>query len=521
MRDWILDRWRGRWLELVASVVNIAGIVIAVGWFLALFLAHVKMITQLGPQEYNEPAVYHMTWLIEHGRNPFELKELPAALNCFGPLYNYVVLAFKPLLGTDYVAHRMVNLIFLVASLALLVRVMLRAGTGLGIALLSVVFYYWMGLDNIMITARPDLVGLFFFLLGLLVPWERNYTRGSTIFGLVCALIAIHCKLYFGLAGCATLMGYFMVRSKREACWMGVGFFGLLGLSMGICCLVYPYFYLETFTILRRIAVLNSHEDISITHTLMLFQNGWPFMLLMLYGVGVQLWRRESARRHGRPAGTAEGLRLQVLGASFLIFLMIVYFYMGWNAGAWFTYHLHLLFPLMFVLTAYSLTRPWVKIGFGVLLAVFVLCSLKIPPVPESNSPYRKMEQLIYACRGEVLGIPAVTDIFLRQGRRVLHNGNTMYVGFAFADEGIARYPKVAALSNNYNAIGDEVVHKIKTREYLMVLTEFDEPYFCTSELLKQNYDKVDQIDYFTYFGHSPVRVWRPKPREEGGSNSP
>jgi hypothetical protein len=58
------------------------------------------------------------------------------------------------------------------------------------------------------------------------------------------------------------------------------------------------------------------------------------------------------------------------------------------------------------------------------------------------------------------------------------------------------------------------VVRKVTNREYALVFTEFDEPYFCTSELLKKNYDKEEQIDYYTYFGHSPVRVWRPKPRE-------
>ena len=148
------------------------------------------------------------------------------------------------------------------------------------------------------------------------------------------------------------------------------------------------------------------------------------------------------------------------------------------------------------------------------LLAVFVMNWLKIPPVPDSDAPYRRIEQLIFSARGDVLGIASTTDIFERAGRRVLHNGNTMFIGFAFADNGAVRDPKIAVLGQNYDATIAEVTRKVKAREYALVLTEFDAPYFCSEEILKQNYDKEEQIDYYTYFGHSPVRIWRPKPRE-------
>ena len=80
MRDRIIDRWRGRWLELAGRVVNAACIVIALGWFLALLLPHLRIITQPGPQEYNEPAIWHTTWLLDHGRNPYTAQELLSAI---------------------------------------------------------------------------------------------------------------------------------------------------------------------------------------------------------------------------------------------------------------------------------------------------------------------------------------------------------------------------------------------------------------------------------------------------------
>ena len=326
---------------------------------------------------------------------------------------------FKPLLGIGYQAHRLIVAIFLGASLWLMVRSMLRIGTGLGIALLAAVLYYWMCLGNIMITSRPDAVGLFFFLLGLLIPWEANYARGPTIFGLVCAVLAFHLKSYFLLAGCATLLGSFCMRSKKEACLMGFAYFATLGLTFGLLCTIYPFYYLETVVEQRQAAILNSSDEISLMHTGLFFARGWPFLIAMLFALGAWVAERRAGRRNGPlPAAPDSSrrnadLRFQLLWVVFLIHLALVYFYMGRNAGAYFTYHIHLLFPLMFLLAAYATRRPWAKIAFGTLLAVFIMFRLEVPEVPQSAGPYQRMEQLIFGCKGDILGIPCQTDILL------------------------------------------------------------------------------------------------------------
>ncbi len=509
------ELWRRRSVEHLAAVVNFVAITVALTYLVGLLFAHIKIVTQPGPQEYNEPAIWHATWLLAHGRNPYTIQELPGAAYCLGPLYNYVVIALQPLLGIDYPAHRLVVLGFLGLSLWVMVRLMRRAGAGLGIALLSATFYYWMSLNNIEITARPDTMGLFFFMLGIGVPWARGYTRGSTIFGLLCAVVAFNCKSYFAVAGCATLLTYFLVRNRREACWLGVGFFALLGLTFWLSCVMYPYFYIETVLVQRGGAEVNSRDDISLMHTIMLFERGWPYFLMMVVGLGGWLWRRQQARRTGTvpdAAALTKERSFMALGASFVIFLAVVYFYMGRNAGAYFTYHLHLLFPLMFVLAAHAARPAWLRIAYGVMLTAFFLSWVTIPGVPDSTAPYRRLERLGYSTNGEVLGIACMTDIFERGGRRVLHNGNTMFMGFAFADGRALHDPKVAALAQRYQETDAEVQAKVKDRAYAVVLTEFDDPYFCSADLLRKYYDKVEQIDYYTYFGHSPVRVWRPKP---------
>jgi hypothetical protein len=123
------------------------------------------------------------------------------------------------------------------------------------------------------------------------------------------------------------------------------------------------------------------------------------------------------------------------------------------------------------------------------------------------------MEQLVFACQGEVLGIASLTDVFERANRRVLHNGNTMFVGFAFDNGRAEKDPMIGLLAKRMEANEGEVTRKVTAREYALVFTEFDDPYFCKAEVLKQHYDMTEQIDFYTYFGHSPVRVWKPKSR--------
>lgn len=86
--------FRGRGLERSGQVVTGVAVLVSLVWFVALFLVHAKIITQPGPQEFNEPAIWHATWLLNQGRNPYSQSEMPGSTLCFSPFYNYVVLAF-------------------------------------------------------------------------------------------------------------------------------------------------------------------------------------------------------------------------------------------------------------------------------------------------------------------------------------------------------------------------------------------------------------------------------------------
>ena len=178
-----------------------------------------------------------------------------------------------------------------------------------------------------------------------------------------------------------------------------------------------------------------------------------------------------------------------------------------------------------FIFCRYSIAALiWVALllqNVWVLLAVFVMRLLDVPDKPDAAGPYRRLEQLIFNSKGEILGIPCTTDIFARTSRRVLHDGSSMFLGFALARDRADRDPLAAIILKKFDEVEQEAKRKVAAREYEMVLTEFDAPMYCDEALLKKNYDKVEQVDYYTYFGHSPVRVWRPKPQEPDAGAPP
>ncbi|MES1167040.1 MAG: hypothetical protein ABUL68_03480, partial [Pseudomonadota bacterium] len=280
---WLL---RGAWRRLAKAVppcVRLAATGLALGWMLALAKGHFLMMMQPGPQELNEPAAWYGTWLLDQGRNPYTLKEIPGAAQFFDPFYNYVVLALKPVLGIDYAAHRIVNLLCMLVTLWLVVSRMRRAGASRALAFLSAALLYWLFDNNIMITARPDALGLMLFMLGLLIPWERSYRPWPVAIGLGCAILAFHCKAYFALAGTGTLIGVAFHRSKGEALAMGAGFIAALLATIGICAHFYPLYYAEVFVMQSGSVMVNSNAEVLDRHTVMLVERAWPFLVLLSF----------------------------------------------------------------------------------------------------------------------------------------------------------------------------------------------------------------------------------------------
>lgn len=477
---------------------------------------HVRMLAYPGPQEVNEAAAYYCTRLLSTGRNPYAPEEVPAAMQFFGPLYNQVVLLLEPLLGADYVAHRLVSALCLAGGLVLLGRHMRRSGASWGFVLAALSVLYCCCLENIMITARPDALGWLFFLASLLWPAERDYAPGASVLRVIFAVLAFQCKAYFGVAVGATLLGVAWRRSPARAVRLGVLFLVLAGLSVRLTAWRYPLYPLEAFVLQYLTVRRNMSDGFVGEHALMLLARGWPFLLLLLGGAAAWLARRvRRRRREGADVPWTQGWRAksptEVLAVVLCLFFIPVHFWMGRNGGATFTYHLQLLFPLLLVLSARVGRGGW-RIGATALLAVFAGFSCRIHWAPSDTAPYNRLCQLIRSEPGEIMaGSWAVAPLWA-VGKPVYDDGFTPYAPYLMAPSIRSRFRLAQVVYDRYEAQRLAIWRKVETRQFALFLTEGDDCSLCDIELLREHYRVVERFECPTYFGQGPIWVWRPKP---------
>ena len=507
--------------KFIVPCVSVAAIAFSIGWILALGQGHLVMMMQPGPQELNEPATWYGTWLLDQGRNPFTLKELPGAAQFFSPFYNYVILALKPILGIDYPAHRIVNFICIVLILWLLGSRMRRLGTSWAVVVTSSALLYWMFSSNIMITARPDALGLLLFLVALVIPWERDYRPWPVVIGLVIAILAFHCKSYFGVAGAGVLVGVACYRSKGEALVMAAGFFLVLFVTIGLFMHFYPFYWAEVFVMTSGTLVGNSNNEMLDRHTIMMVERGWPYMLLLSFALGAFIVRYDwktnlrYARTHWRNLRTPLTKQpLPVMGVLLLVHLFIVQRYMANNGGATFTYHIHLLFPLaMLMLAGWATTWPRSLIAV-IFLVICGNYNFVVPWTPRSEPSYdllaRRLEPYKY-----VIGLGSTTDILARQGKTVHNDGFTVFLPYAFGGGAFGRSKATNALERNFSEMINTVRDDVANRRVDVILTHADWSYVAEMGVIRANYERhpEDRMDLQMRFAWDNIEFWYPKPK--------
>ncbi|HWA09404.1 MAG TPA: hypothetical protein VG838_08145 [Opitutaceae bacterium] len=499
-------------LYLVAAALSL-------GWILALARQHFMMMMQPGPQELNEPAAWYATWLLDQGRNPYSVQEMPGSAQFFGPLYSYVVLALKPVLGIDYPAHRILNFVCILLTLWLLCSRMVRLGASRTLALVAGALLYWIFNQNILITARPDALGMLFFVAGIIIPWERGYRRWPVVIGLACAVLAFHCKAYFALSGTATLLGVACHRSKGEALAMGAGFFAAIFATIGIFMYFYPLYYAEVFVMQSGTVVVNSNSDILYMHTAMLVERAWPYLLILSFACAHFAARYDwkanlaFARAHWRDLRTPLTAQpLPVLGLVLIVHLVLMQAVMGRNGGATFTYHIHLLYPLfMLALAAYA-TTPRRDVIAVVLLAVCTQLNFELDGAPDSSPAYTQLAKKLEPYQN-VLGIASTTEILARQGKAVHNDGFTIFVPCAFGGGLLGRTKSVDALNQRYaeslDAIKDDVInHRVD-----VIMTQDRWCYLCDMDTVRANYEvhPDERMDLPMRFAWDNIDFWYPK----------
>lgn len=194
--------------------------------FYSLFTSvdlHLQTINFPYQLEYREGAVLIVTGHYIKNENPYDINYQPQNTYAYGFLYPMIVSPFAKIFGNTLAVHRWVTYIFILLTCSLVFSTLLRMKVNLIYAFTAAVILHqslvYNGLTSI---ARPEGLGIFLYLLGIILPWRFNFSRLSLAASIILGAAGYLTKPYYVLVIPCILIYLFIFISKRTALIYGI-----------------------------------------------------------------------------------------------------------------------------------------------------------------------------------------------------------------------------------------------------------------------------------------------------------
>ena len=329
--------------------------------------------------------------LSRHWANLYERGHFTDALGLYGPVYPATV---RPLLAAGfepYLAHRLAAFLALLAACGLVAFYLRTKGVRGHVIAAIVSIIYCLNAGTYSIMARPDflLVAEAYLLLFLgerMARGGRPQPGESVLLGLL-ALVGYLTKPYALLAW-ATAAGYLALGCGIWSPALISG--GIIAAGIGLYALTHYYFWLDTFKFLQSQTALEAAAFVAQTRDFAVLSGG-----LLAAALFARPWAK------GRGARPDYWLFATLAGGLPLL-------YLGFHAGAYLTYYLHLLLPPLSILAALRIQEA-VEGGRRWWLPVFLAANLAVlaywaPPLPTADPGWDSMASDMARQKGLVVG---------------------------------------------------------------------------------------------------------------------
>ena len=194
--------------------------------------------------------------------------------------------------------------------------------------------------------------------------------------------------------------------------------------------------------------------------------------------------------------------------------LPLVLGYMGLNAGATFTYHLHLLVPLMFIVGAGALRgRRELRLLCILGMMLCIRREVMVLRVPDASHGYERLHEILKPYH-DVLGVPFTIHVQASLHQRVYYNGNTAFMTLAYQNDGDLARPEPYVFRQKYEGLVQEIQTNLRECRFeLVLLLKGNTVQPFDASLVPQNYIKDDEeVPIPAYFDlDARVEIWRPR----------
>lgn len=418
------------------------------------------------PLECRENAPLLTTTLMTQGRNPYALAEQPVFINVYGIAYHWVVYPLARLFGSSFQLHRFVSCLFVLLCALALVWAMRFDGIGWTLTVPAgavLIADLSLGLH---IVARPDSLGLFLFLLSVIVPYRARFRPSGLLAGGLAALLAFFSKPYFAV-GAVFVAGYLVLFVGMRR---GLAFAALFALALTLAGrgihVLYPCYFTNVFFINFNIAGRDVRH---------LIVSAGAFAVLQAGAAGIvacRAWRavagrKDSLRRQVGPSARERGggglftCASPDFPACLLVCSCLIMLGMGLHPGQSLLYYHQLVTPFLLWL-AFKTAHTYSTAGWRAALLLQVLLTAgyaarKAPRcLKDYTAEWRQVETEM-AKYDDVFHCGEIAHIIHKQGKTVYDNSQTRYYQW-----GTAHNP--FAIARAYEDAGRRHVRAVKDR---------------------------------------------------------
>lgn len=382
-----------------------------------IIFEHFKIIIFPFSNDFREGHIYSTTTLLLKGINPYSLDAYPVYLNSYGILYNLVVYPFAILLGNSLELHRSIVAVFIFATIYVISRPSFKLNNSIFFNAICFLLLYWGFIYGPNSITRPDALGIFLYVLTIVIPIRANFSTRSIVFSMIFALLAFYAKPYY-LFGWIILSIYMFFYKGMKRTILYNLFFASIFILLGVIVFhIFPMYFYQTIFVYK--AYLSSFSY-SVNQFYLFFYSILPLVFFLVIFL-VQL------------KGRFLNLMLNPYFFLSVIISLFLIYPLGLNGGAFLTYHLQLLLPLvcLFLLTYDDLVINKLKNNkiVIVIMILLLLRSVDLTPNPVGNENVNWLKMSNYIDnKHEVLNGSLLAPMLLDKERRIYDNGATCFV---------------------------------------------------------------------------------------------
>ena len=451
--------------------------------------------------EFREGHTLTPTYLFLKGIMPWSLETYPEYYNSYGILFNLVAYPFALLFGNSLVLHRIINEIFLLMTVIGIAYYKLSKSVDISRILILLSLYVLINY-SVNITLRPDGLGTFLFTMSILIPLRSHYSGRALSMAAVLSILAFYTKSYFVLGWYLVSFTY-LFKNYKKCLWYNLFFHSILLISFVVVFLMFPLFFYETIFAYDSSTGKVVDMSFSLVHFLAFLIKISPFLL-----IGCVMLCKSDFKRN-------KDLFIMIL----LCAILLIY-PLGTNRGAFVTYHIQLILPLigMFLLT--SLESKKVRIpNLFILLALLMLITFNRCPVPNTickSKDWSKVMEYIKA-NDSILNSSLIAPLLISMDKKCVDNGVAGFV-FSFSPSKLTEFlfgmdKEILAQKERYIT---DIKQNVENQSYdIILLTESekhllqyvdDKKYMKTDELHLDVYDGRRYLHDYKMYVMKPIR---------------